>query len=166
MKSPMIVSCACGQVQLAVVGVPIAVVACHCDDCQEGSRRIEALPGASASRDSFGGTSYLLYRKDRVKCSKGENLLRDLRLRDRSPTKRVIASCCNSAMFLDFEKGHWLSVYRGRFGDHAPPLQMRIQTKFSPKDRHSPYDTLSYASFPLRFFAKLFLARAAMLIRR
>ena len=73
------------------------------------------LPDALPVPDPDGGTAYLLYRKDRFSCIKGEQLLKSLRIREPSPTRRVIASCCNSAMFLDFEKGHWLSVYRARF---------------------------------------------------
>jgi hypothetical protein len=34
------------------------------------------------------------------------------RLKPDSPTRRVVATCCNSAMFLDVTKGHWLSMYR------------------------------------------------------
>jgi hypothetical protein len=165
-RIPMMASCSCGNVEFEATGVPILSVACYCDDCQEGSRRIEALPNALPVRDPDGGTAYLLYRKDRVKCSKGEQFLQDLRLRDKSPTKRVVATCCDSAMFLDFEKGHWLSVYRARFAGDVPPLQMRIQTRFRPKDSEVPSDIPSYAAFPIKFIGKLLAARVAMLVHR
>ena len=32
-------------------------------------------------------------------------------------------------MFLDFTKGHWLSMFRNRFPTGAPPLEMRVMTK-------------------------------------
>ena len=32
-------------------------------------------------------------------------------------------------MFLDFTKGHWLSMYRNRVPTGAPPLEMRVMTK-------------------------------------
>ena len=32
-------------------------------------------------------------------------------------------------MFLDFTKGHWLSMYRNRIPTGAPPLEMRVMTK-------------------------------------
>jgi hypothetical protein len=162
--TPMMVSCSCGQVECEATGAPIVTVACYCDDCQEGSRQIEELPNAPRVRDADGGTAYVLYRKDRLKCSRGRDLLRDLRIREKSPTTRVVASCCNSALYLDFEKGHWLSIYRARLGGVLPPLQMRIQTRFIPKTSHALNDVQAYPGFPFRFIAKLFIARIAMLL--
>jgi hypothetical protein len=117
-------------------------------------------------RDPDGGTSYVLYRKDRFSCVEGNELLQGLRIQQQSPTKRVVASCCNSAMFLDFERGHWVSIYRARFaGDVAPP-QMRVQTRFAPKGAEIPRDLPAYATFPLKFVMKLMAARIAMLFHR
>jgi hypothetical protein len=157
--------CSCGSVELEAVGAPIAGVVCYCDDCQEGARQIEALPDASSVRDPDGGTAYLLYRKDRVDCLRGAQLLQGYKVREKSVTNRVVATCCNSAMFLNFEKGHWLSVYRARFRGDVPPLQMRIQTKFKPENSKVPNDVPSYSTFPLMFVAKLVAARIAMLLR-
>jgi hypothetical protein len=159
------VSCQCGNVEFEAIGPPIMSVACYCDDCQEASRQLEALPSAPGVREPDGGTAYVLFRKDRFNCIGGDQLLRNLRLREKSPTKRVIASCCSSAMFLDFEKGHWLSVYRARFVD-APPPQMRIQTRFAPRGTNIGNDIPAYSAFPLKFIAKLMLARFDMLLRR
>jgi hypothetical protein len=158
-------SCKCGNVEFEAIGSPIMSVICYCDDCQEGSRRVEALPSAPGVQEPDGGTAYLLYRKDRFNCIRGDQLLQNLRLREKSPTKRVIASCCNSAMFLDFEKGHWFSVYRARFAN-APPPQMRIQTRFMPNGTQIRKDIPTYSAFPLKFMAKLALARFDMLLRR
>jgi hypothetical protein len=158
-------SCTCGHVEFEAIGSPIMSAICYCDDCQESSRRIEALPNAPGVREPDGGTAYLLYRKDRFNCIKGDRLLQNLRLREKSPTKRVIASCCNSAMLLDFEKGHWVSVYRARFVNPPPP-QMRIQTRFAPSGTEIPNDIPAYSAFPLKFMAKLMLARLDMLLRR
>ena len=55
--------------------------------------------------------------------------LEEHRLKPDSPTRRVIARSCNSAMFLDFTKGHWLSLFRNRVPTGAPPLEMRVMTK-------------------------------------
>jgi len=101
-----------------------------------------------------------------MKCSKGVEHLRDHRLKKESQTRRVVASCCNSAMFLDFQKGHWFSVYRARFGGVAPPLQMRIQTRFRRHDTLDPGDVPSYAGYPLKFILKLVAARIAMMLNR
>jgi hypothetical protein len=162
----MLASCSCGKVECEGTGNPIVVAACYCDDCQEGARQIEALPNAPRLRGEDGGTVYILYRKDRFRCSKGRELLRDMRIRTNSPTKRVIASCCNSAMYLDFERGHWLSVYRMRFAGSVPLLQMRIQTRFRSDTTKLPHDVPAYSGFPFSFVAKLFWARLAMLLRR
>jgi len=67
-------------------------------------------------------------------------------------------------MFLDFEKGHWLSLYRDRFEGDAPPLQMRVQTKYKPEHAAIPNDLPSSTGFSLRFFARILGARIAMLL--
>jgi hypothetical protein len=166
LESETTARCSCGSVELAVLGAPILSAACYCDDCQEGARQIEALPNAPPVRDPDGGTAYLLYRKDRMRCSKGAELLRDYKIRETSVTRRVVAACCNSAMFLDFGRGHWFSVYRARFPGDVPPLEMRLQTKFRPKGGELPTDVPSHRTVSLKFVAKLAAARIAMLLRR
>src|SRR5713226_7521822 len=120
-KNDMIASCSCGTVELEAIGAPIASVVCYCDDCQEGARQIEALPNALPVQDLDGGTAYILYRKDRVKCSRGALLLRSRKIREKSATNRVVATCCNSAMYLKFDDmKHWVSIYRARFQVDVP----------------------------------------------
>ena len=159
--------CSCGRVELKAFGAPIVSSVCYCDDCQTGSRQIEALPGAGAVRDPDGGTAYILYRKDRFECSKGATLLKSYKIKESSSTNRVVATCCNSAMFIGFDKGpFWVSAYRARFHDDLPPLQMRICTKFKPEDAVLPNDLPSYRGYPLRLMARLLASGAAMLLRR
>jgi hypothetical protein len=160
------VRCACGSVELEARGAPIMGAACYCEDCREGSRRIAALPNGHHACNPDGGTEYVLYRKDRVACSKGSGLLRGLKNRDESPTSRVVAACCDSPLYLDFEKGHWLSVYRARLGEDAPPPEMRVQTKSRPAGSDLPDDVPAYRGYPLKFVAKILAARIAMLLRR
>lgn len=160
------IQCACGGVALDVAGTPILGAACYCADCQEGGRRIEALDGAPAFRDAHGGSPYLLFRKDRVRTTRGGELLEDHRLDAASPTRRVVARCCNSAMYLDFTKGHWLSLYRARFGEDAPPLQMRIFTREKAGEAALPDDVPNHLGFPLGFIARLMRARLAMMLGR
>ena len=95
-------------------GEPIAITVCHCSNCQAAGRLLEALPGAMAILDKDGGTPFILFRKDRVRCLRTDTLLGELRLDPKSPTRRVVATCCNTPMFLDFTKGHWLSLYAAR----------------------------------------------------
>lgn len=159
-----IIRCSCGKVEVELIGAPIACAACYCRDCDTGARRIEALPNAGPVRDADGATSYVLYRKDRVRCSNGAQLLRGSKLNEKSITNRVIATCCNSAMFVNFDRGpHWVSVYRNRLEGHAPPLQMRINTKFRQSNDPLPNDVPGYPTFPLSLAGKLIGSRIAML---
>jgi hypothetical protein len=120
--------CRCGKVQLETSGRPILTGTCYCTSCQEAGHRFEQLASAPPVLNSDGGTDYVLYRKDRVECAMGQAYLEEHRLRPDSPTRRVVAACCNSPIFLDFTKGHWLSIYRNRFPAEAPPLEMRVMT--------------------------------------
>lgn len=122
-------SCQCGKVQLAATGAPVLGAACYCESCREAGSRFEKLPLAPPVLNPDGSTDYLLYRKDRVQCVKGEEYLQEHRLKPTSPTRRVLATCCNSPMFLDFSKGHWLTLYRNRFPSDAPPVEMRVMTE-------------------------------------
>ena len=166
-KNYLVASCACGSVEIHATGDPIVSVACYCDDCQEGSRQIEALPGAASIRGADGGTEYLAYRKDRIKCPKGAAFLQSRKIRQTSVTNRVVANCCNSAMYLNFDDGKcWVDIYRSRVKGNAPPVRMRICTKFLPAGRDIPKDVPSYAGYPVKFLAKLLAAWMAMLLQR
>jgi hypothetical protein len=156
--------CSCGAVVLALRGAPIGSFACYCDTCQEGSGRIEALPQAPAVRDAHGGTEYVLYRKDRVAYTKGQELVTDVTLEENPKTKRVVATCCNSAMMMRFDDArHWVPVYRARLGPNAPAVQMRICTSFVPNGETLPNDVPSYPNYAPAFMMKLLSARVAML---
>lgn len=158
--------CACGGVEIEATGDPITSAVCYCESCQQGSRQIEALPIGRPVCGSDGGTAYVLYRKDRVEYSKGSRLLRGLKLGEESSTRRVVASCCDSPLFLDFEKGHWLSMYRTSLQGGLPPLEMRVHTKSKPAGSILPNDMPNYSGYSLKFMAKLFGAWIAMLFRR
>jgi hypothetical protein len=163
----LIARCACGGVEIEAGGAPIGSLACHCDDCQEGSRQIEALPGAGLIRDPAGGTAYVVYRKDRIRYAKGAGLLKKYKIREKSATSRSVAICCNSAMVMTFDDArHWVPVYRARFGGGAPPLQMRICTKFKPAGSAVPDDVPAYAMFAPRFMFRLLVSGIAMMFRR
>jgi hypothetical protein len=160
-------SCLCGSVELKAFGAPIVSNICYCADCQKGSRQIEELPNAGLVMDPDGGTAYILYRKDRIECSKGAALLKSYKIKENSITNRVVATCCNSAMFMNFDKGpFWVSAYRARFRGTLPPLQMRICTRLKPAAVALPNDVPSYPGYPLRFMARLLASGAAMLLRR
>ena len=155
--------CRCGAVELAAFGRPIVASACYCADCQAAARRIATRADAPAVAEPDGGTEYLLFRKDRFACVRGAERLQALRLKETSATRRMIASCCGSAMVLAFDDArHWVSAYRARFVGDAPPLEMRVCAKFrtsdAPLDARVPNDP-GYAP---RLIVQLLASRLAM----
>jgi hypothetical protein len=164
---PVIARCPCGGVVVALSGDPIASVACFCDTCEEGAKRIEALPGAASVRDPHGGTEYVVYRKDRVAYVRGADRVEAFRL-ERSPkTNRVVATCCNAALMMRFDDArHWVPIYRARIGPDAPAVQMRICTSFRQKNGALPDDVPNYPDYPGALMTKLLSSRLAMLFGR
>jgi hypothetical protein len=158
--------CRCGQVELKIVGAPILRGICYCASCQEAGRQYQAASGADSGLAEDGGTDYVLYRKDRVRCVQGGHLLEERRLKADSPTRRMSARCCNTAMFLDFTKGHWLTIYRGRLPDDMPPATMRMMTAERPDGVTLPDDMANYPRHSGKFMLKLLGAWMAMGFRR
>jgi hypothetical protein len=159
--------CSCGSVEIEAFGTPITSVVCYCDSCQKGSRQIEELTNAVPILGPDGGTAYVLYRKDRVKYSKGAELLKGYEIEEKSTTSRVVATCCNSAMVMRFDDGkHWVPVYRARFLGDMPPLQWRICTKFKPENAAVPTDVPSSVMYPAGFMWKLLASKLSMLFSR
>jgi hypothetical protein len=158
--------CQCGKVKLEAVGRPILTGSCYCTSCQEAGRRFEQLASAPPVLNPDGGTDFVLYRKDRVQCVTGQEYLEEHRLKPDSPTRRVVAACCNSAMFLDFTKGHWLTMFRDRFPAGAPPLEMRVMTEQRRGGTELADDVPNYAGHSGKFMLKLVAAWIAMGLRR
>ena len=106
------IGCACGQVRLEVAGRPLIVAECCCNSCRDGAARMAAgLPRAPQVANGHGGTHYVLYRKDRVRLLSGVEHLHGFRLTPEAPTRRVVATCCDTPVFVEFKGGHWLSLY-------------------------------------------------------
>ena len=157
------VNCACGRVALELTGDAIVNAECCCDSCREGSARIEALPRAPAVRTPLGTTRYVLYRKDRARFIKGAELLRDFYLTPESKTRRVVASCCNSPVFVEFKGGHWLSLYGALWPEGSlPPLEMRTMASDWPDPAALPTDVPNHKTQSGSFFVKLLTAWVAM----
>ena len=106
----------------------------------------------------------LTYRDDRFRCVSGADRLVAHKLSDQAPTRRMVASCCNSGMFLKFEPGFWVSSYRARYSGELPPIEMRNQTRDRKAETEIPSDAPSFARFPMRLFARLIRARIEMAI--
>lgn len=155
-------TCHCGQAALETVGTPILAPVCYCTDCQEAGRQFEQLIHAPQVREGDGGTQYVLFRTDRVRCVQGEHLLAEHRLSPDSKTRRVLATCCNSPMFLDVSQGHWLTLYRRRFGEPAPAVDMRVMTREKRPEVELPNDVPNYPGHSGKFMWKLLRAWFAM----
>ncbi len=159
-------TCQCGKVKFEASGPPIFTCSCYCTSCQEAGHLFEQLASAPSVLDPDSGTRVILYRKDRVQCVMGQEHLQDRRLKPDSPTRRVVATCCNSAMFLDFTKGHWLSMYWNRFPANAPALEMRVMTKERRAGVELADDLPNYRGHSGKLMLKLIAAWFAMGLRR
>jgi len=156
-------ACACGQVRLETAGVPIISTECHCDSCRAAGARLEAAGAAPPVLEANGGTRFVLYRKDRVGFVQGAQLLREFRLTAQSPTRRVVASCCNTPVFLEFENGHWLSLYSGLWPQGSLPLpDLRTMTSDLPNRAALGSDIPSGKRETALFYVKLLRAWIAM----
>jgi hypothetical protein len=145
---------------------PVLVACCYCASCQRAGHAFEQMACAAPILDGDGGTPFVVYRRDRVRFVRGREYLQARKLNPDSPTRRIFASCCNSAMFADFTKGHWLSLYRNRFGAAAPPVEMRVMTAERRADVVLGNDVPNHAGHSGRFLWKLICAWAAMGFRR
>lgn len=154
--------CACGGVEYQAIGAPITSVVCYCASCEEAGRAFEQFPAAPPVLEPDGGTAAILFRKDRVRCVHGREQLKEHRLKSNSPTRRLVATCCNSAMLLDFTKGHWLSMYRRRFPTDAPEIEMRVMTRDRRASVALASDVPNYRGHSGKFMMKLLAARIAM----
>jgi hypothetical protein len=159
-------SCTCGRVTLDAIGAPILSAVCFCESCRSAAREFERAPGAPPVVNRYGGVDYCLFRKDRVRLTRGEDSLRSHRLTETSGTRRVVAACCNSPLFLDFTSGHWLTLYRDRLTGNAPPLEMGVMAKDRSSGDFSPEGLPIYQTHPAKFMIKLVAAWAAMGFRR
>ena len=159
----LISTCQCGKVRCQGVGRPIISGVCYCDDCQAGAAILEALDGAAKVTEEDGGTHYLTYRDDRFSCVEGAQLLQAYANTLDAPTRRMVACCCNTAMFLKFAKGHWTSAFARRFTGDVPPVEMRTQTQYRTSSQPLPDNAPVYRTFGPRLFWRLITFRIAML---
>jgi len=164
-RQSLIITCRCREVEIALQGDPIASTACYCNDCQAGGRMIEALPDAPPIRTADGGTPYLLYRNDRIRTVKGADLLDPIKLKPDTATNRIVATCCNTGLYVGFDRGpHWVSVYALRAGEDAPSVEQRMQLKHAPDRSLIPNDDVPASEgYPLSMIGKLLAARVGML---
>jgi len=153
-------ACACGKFHIEVIGSPFITTECHCDSCREAASRLATSRPMAGEN---GGTPFVLYRKDRVRFPEGTGLLRGHRLSEKAPTRRVVTTCCNTPVFLEFSGAHWLSLYASLWPDATrPALQIRTMTSDLPAGTTLD-DTLPSGGWPTAgFYAKLLGAWIAM----
>ena len=156
-------SCSCGAVRLEARREPIISVECCCTSCRAAGTRLETLPGASQVLTRHATTPFVLYRKDRVTVAAGAGHLAAFRLSPDASTRRVVATCCYAPLWLDFQAGHWLSLYGTLWPEGTrPPLEMRTMAKDLPEGATLPDDASNARTHSLGFMAKLLGAWIAM----
>lgn len=163
MPSHQSLACTCGQVRLTTTGRPIATVECCCDSCRRDGARMQALPGAPQVLGPQGQTHFVMQRKDRVRIDAGHSRLHAWRLSSTAGSRRVVAGCCNTPLFLEFSGGHWLSLYGLLWPDALRPgVEMRTMVNDLPDASVLPDDVPNLKTHSLRFYARLLKAWIAM----
>jgi hypothetical protein len=156
-------TCSCGNIHLRLEGEPLLAAECQCDSCRTAAAWLAEIPGGEPVTSATGGTPYVLYRKDRVRFAAGGDNLRAYRLTAASPTRRVVAACCNTPLFLEFQGGHWLSLYAGLWPDEIRPAPaMRTMVSDLPAGQTLPADIPNHKTQSVGFFFTLLTAWAAM----
>ncbi|CAN7352409.1 MULTISPECIES: DUF6151 family protein [Ensifer] len=157
------IGCACGQTRLKVQGAPILVSECLCDSCRAAAARLGALPGARNILTSYEATPSAEYRKDRITIVSGEENLSEFRLSEGAGSRRVVATCCNTPMFLEMKGAHWLSLYLHLWpAETRPKAELRTMVGDLPDASWLPKDIPNLKTHTVSFYAKLLWAWIAM----
>ena len=150
------IGCACGKTRLEMRGNPILVSECLCNSCRAAASRLAALPGAKSPLTSYHATPCAEYRKNRVKLIAGSENLKEFRLSPTSGSRRVVATCCNTPVFLEMKGAHWLSVYLHLWPENArPKAQVRTMTGDLADTSGLPADIPNLKGHSTSFYAKL-----------
>ncbi len=114
-----------------------------------------ASRGSIFSGGQTAGTRFVLYRKDRVPLHKRRRAAQRVPSQARVEDAPVVATCCNTPVFLDFQNGHWLSLYACLWPqDRLPPLDLRTMTSDLPDGSVLPDDVPNGKRQTIWFFAK------------
>jgi hypothetical protein len=157
------IGCACGATRLEVSGTPIIVTECVCDSCRAAAARLANLPGANNILTPYGATSCAEYRKDCVRIASGGERLAEFRLAADAGSRRVVATCCNTPIFLELKGAHWLGLYLHLWPDAVRP-KPDVRTMVGDLSDPSvlPTDIPNLKSQSVSFYAKLLWAWIAM----
>lgn len=156
-------TCHCGKAGIEVIGEPFLVTECLCNSCRSSAMRLGSLPDAKDMLTPLGATATAMYRKDRVRFIEGFDLLAEFRLTERSGTRRVVATCCNTPMFMELGGAHWLDVYLHLWpADSRPKPQMRTMVGDLVDTSGLPDDMPNLKKQSLSFYARLLGAWVGM----
>ncbi len=148
---------------MEVARAPIINAECCCHSCRAAGARLQNLSSAPSVVNSMGATRFVLYRKDRVRFVQGATHLKEFRLTPESKTRRVVAGCCNTPVFLEFQNGHWLSLYGCLWAQGAlPELEVRTMTMDLPVGTVLPDDVPNARRQSFSFMARLLKSWIAM----
>jgi hypothetical protein len=167
-KSPTHVAyCRCRAVEIGAWGDPLVVNACYCDDCQAAAQRLCVSAASPPAASADGGTEFMLFRRDRIACTRGADRLQPMKLTDASKTRRMIAGCCATPMYLAFDdKRPWVSAFRAGFGVDAPPVEMRICTRFRRSQEKAEDRLPSHPGYHPAMMVRILAAWPLMLFSR
>lgn len=150
------IGCACGSTGLLVSGQPIMASECLCNSCRSAGRHLAALPGAKAMLTSYGATPAAEYRKDRIQIISGREHLKEFRLSPSAGSRRVVATCCNTPVFLEMKGAHWLSLYLHLWPESTrPAAAFRTMTGDLDDRSQLPGDMPNLKTHTPAFYMKL-----------
>ena len=159
--------CRCGAVGVCAWGEPLIVSACYCEDCEAAAQRLAGSGDVTPPASVDGGTEFMLFRRDRIACTRGADRLQAMRLTDASKTRRMIAGCCATPMYLAFDdKRPWVSAFRASFGTDAPPVEMRICTRSRRSEEKSEDALPNHSGYPPTMMVRILAAWPLMLFSR
>lgn len=157
------IGCTCGSTRLQVSGAPIIVTECVCNSCRAAAARLAKLPGAKNMLTPHGATASALYRKDRVRIVSGAEDLAEFRLKADAGTRRVVATCCNTPVFMEMKGAHWLDLYVHLWPKPVrPKSDVRTMVGDLPDPSVLPTDLPNLKSQSFSFYAKLLGSWIAM----
>lgn len=156
-------SCNCGKTAIEVIGAPFLVTECMCNSCRAAAARLAGLPQAENMLTPIGATVTAMYRKDRVRFTDDFDKLAEFRLTENAGTRRVVATCCNTPVFMELKGAHWLDIYLHLWPDTSRPKpQLRTMVSDLADASALPDDMPNLKKQSASFYAKLFAAWIAM----
>ncbi|MDO4230924.1 MAG: DUF6151 family protein [Lautropia sp.] len=163
MKTSAQLSCSCGKASIEVIGEPFLVTECMCNSCRSSAARLASLPHAKNMLSPIGATATAMYRKDRVRFVDGFDTLAEFRLAENAGTRRVVATCCNTPMFMELKGAHWLDIYLHLWPEACrPKAQLRTMVSDLGDASELPDDMPNLKNQSVSFYARLLGSWIAM----